>query len=198
MANNFNELVNQRKTYYNQLNSYQQYLEQQKQLEQEQAEKSKREEEKKNASFFERAAATVGDFLGQVGVGISKGIEGIVDTASGIVGAVGGLFDKDFQEQVKKNIAYDWTYNNIQNPLSKATKLSYINDASESAQNIIRGVPQTIGQLVPSIAANAVLPGAGMPTLITSAAGSGMEEAYNDGADYYAGFGYGSLVGAVE
>lgn len=198
MANNFNELVNQRKTYYNQLNSYQQYLEQQKQLEQEQAEKAKREEEKKNANFFERAAATVGDFLGQVGVGISKGIEGIVDTASGIVGAVGGLFDKDFQEQVKKNIAYDWTYNKIQNPLSKATKLSYINDASESAQNIIRGVPQTIGQLVPSIAANAVLPGSGMPTLIASAAGSGMEEAYNDGADYYAGFGYGSLVGAVE
>lgn len=198
MANNFNELVNQRKTYYNQLNSYQQYLEQQKQLEQEQAEKAKREEEKKNANFFERAAATVGDFLGQVGVGISKGIEGIVDTASGIVGAVGGLFDKDFQEQVKKNIAYDWTYNKIQNPLTKATKLSYINDASESAQNIIRGVPQTIGQLVPSIAANAVLPGSGMPTLIASAAGSGMEEAYNDGADYYAGFGYGSLVGAVE
>ena len=200
MQNNNNYIslqkqVEQKKTLNKQMTEYSNYLAQ---MEAEQKKQKQEEQARKNANFFERAAATVGDFLGQVGVGISKGIEGIVDTASGIVGAVGGLFDKDFQEQVKKNIAYDWTYNKIQNPLSKATKLSYINDASESAQNIIRGVPQTIGQLVPSIAANAVLPGSGMPTLIASAAGSGMEEAYNDGADYYAGFGYGSLVGAVE
>ncbi len=157
--------------------------------------KQKSEEVKRqNANFFERAGATVLDFFGQVGTGIAKGVEGVVDFGSGVVGAVGGLFDKDFQNQIKKNIGYDWTYNNISKPLADVTKVSYINDASQGVQNVIRGVPQTIGQILPAAATGP----ASLGMLMVSASGNGMEEAFKDGADYYSGLVYGSISGAVE
>lgn len=155
---------------------------------------AEQESSKANANFFERAWQTTVDFVGQVGVGVSKGLEGIIDFGSGIVGGIGGLFDKDFQEQVKKNIAYDWTYNNIQQPLADATQKSYINDASQGVQNVIRGVPNALGQIAPALLTGP----AALPTLMISSAGNGMEEAFADGADYYKGLLYGSVTGAVE
>lgn len=190
--------VEQKKTLNQQMIEYNNYITQmqarQAEIEKQQKLKEEEEQRRQNANFFERALATVGDFVGQIGVGISKGIEGIVDFGSGIVGAVGGLFDKNFQEQIKKNIAYDWTYNNIQAPLADLTKMSYINDASSGVQNIIRGVPQTIGQILPAVATGP----ASLGTLMGSAAGNGAEEAFKDGADYYSGLAYGSVTGAVE
>lgn len=189
MANNlsFNDLLKQKKEQKNQLELYNKQLQEQKQAQQAQ-------KEKENAGFFERLGQTIGDVVGQVGVGISKGIEGVVDFASGIVGGIGGLFDKDFQAQVKKNIEYDWTYNNIQKPLADATQYSYLNDASETVQNIVRGVPNAVGQMLPAIATGPVA----LPTLMASSAGSGIEEAFQDGANFNNGLLYGSIVGGVE
>lgn len=189
MANDFsfNDLVKQKKEYQQQLSQYSNLIKIQ---EQERIEKEKRE----NASFIERFGQTIGDVVGQIGVGVSKSIEGVVDFASGIVGGIGGIFDKDFQEQVKKNIEYDWTYNNIQKPLADATKYSYINDASETVQNIVRGVPNAVSQMLPAIATGPMA----LPTLMASSAGNGIEESFKDGADYNTGLLYGSIVGGVE
>ena len=177
------------------LKNYQKEIEKQQALEMQRLEQIEQaQKEKENASFIERFGQTIGDVVGQIGVGVSKSIEGGVDFASGIVGGIGGIFDKDFQEQVKKNIEYDWTYNNIQKPLADATKYSYINDASETVQNIVRGVPNAVGQMLPAIATGPMA----LPTLMVSSAGNGIEESFKDGADYNTGLLYGSIVGGVE
>lgn len=179
---------------YNEYLSYQNsILEEQRKLEEEER---KKEEKRQNAGFFTRVFSTVGDFAGQVISGVSKGLEGIYDLGAGIVGAIGGIFSSDFQEGVKNHIAYDWTTENIANPLNDAFNASYLNDGKLG--EIIQQVGSGIGQMLPSVAMNAVLPGSGLVTLGVSAAGSGMEEAYNDGANFGQGLLYGGLSGLTE
>ena len=59
---------------------------------------------KKEASTGEKIKDTTLDVLANLGTGISRSLEGIVDYGMGIVGGIGGIWDKDFQEKVRKNI----------------------------------------------------------------------------------------------
>ena len=162
-------------------------------------------------SALERGLLTAGDVVGNVATGLSKGIEGIWDLGAGVIGAVGGIFDEDFREDVKKHIAYDFTGRHIAAPLNQATEGSYLKDGG-----IVEGIAQGIGQMLPAVAVSLATAGIGtaagaaagtvakagqvasLATMGVSAAGSGTEEAYNDGADYYKGLGYGVASGAVE
>ena len=185
-------------------NSYQRALEEQ-QKEIEKAEtvaklKAAREkDEKENANFFVRAFSTVGDLVSNVVTGALKGLEGIYDLGAGLVGAVGGIFSKDFQNSVKDHIAYDFVGTHIGDPLQELTKYSYTNDGwfGQTLENIASGV----GQMLPAVAVN-LIPGVGqgvsMAMFASMAAGNATEEAYNDGASYWGGLGYGVASGAVE
>ena len=57
---------------------------------------------------------------------------------------------------------------------------------------------QSIGNMVPSIVSNLVVPGSGMAALFMSAAGSKMEEAMSQGYDFDQAFTAGVLSGAIE
>lgn len=60
------------------------------------------------ASPLVRGFATAGDVIGNVLTGAAKGLEGIVDLGASIVGAIGGIFDSNFQEDVKNFVEMDW------------------------------------------------------------------------------------------
>lgn len=151
---------------------------------------------KSNAGFLERVVETGGDFVGNVLSGAVKGLEGIYDFGASIVGGVGGIFDKDFQDRVKDHIAYDFTGNNITNPLNELFDDSYLNDSKIG--NFVENVASGVGQMLPSVAMNIVLPGSGMVTMGLSATGTGTEQAFNDGASYGQGMLYGAISGATE
>ena len=188
-------------------NLYQQYLTQKEEydrrVEQERLNALYEENKVKNQNFFVRAGHTIGDIAANVITGAVKGLEGIYDLGAGIVGAVGGIFDKGFQDDVKKHISYDWTMETFGNDWQEALKYSYTKNGG-----IVESVASGIGQMLPSVAVTIATGGAGAPaavsqmaslaTLGASAAGNSTEEAYKDGAGYYAGLGYGLASGAVE
>ena len=188
-------------------NLYQQYLTQKEEydrrVEQERLNALYEENKVKNQNFFVRAGHTIGDIAANVITGAVKGLEGIYDLGAGIVGAVGGIFDKGFQDDVKKHIAHDWTSEKIGNPLQEALKYSYLKEGG-----IIEGVASGIGQMLPAVAVSVATGGLGAPaamaqtasllTLGASAAGNSTEEAFNDDAGYYQGLGYGLVSGGVE
>ena len=188
--------------------SYSNYIEEQKKAATAQADAIRQaqideENEKKNQSFIVRGLSTIGDLAANVITGAVKGLEGIYDLGAGIVGGIGGIFDKDFQNSVQEHIAYDWTTETIGNPLQELTKYSYLKDGG-----IIESVASGVGQMLPAVAVTVVTGGLGAPaavaqgaslaTLGVSAAGNATEQAYNDGAGYWQGLGYGVASGAVE
>lgn len=188
--------------------SYSNYIEEQKKAATAQADAIRQaqideENEKKNQSFIVRGLSTIGDLAANVITGAVKGLEGIYDLGAGIVGGIGGIFDKDFQNSVQEHIAYDWTTETIGNPLQELTKYSYLEDGG-----IIESVASGVGQMLPAVAVTVVTGGLGAPaavaqgaslaTLGVSAAGNATEQAYNDGAGYWQGLGYGIASGAVE
>lgn len=169
--------------------------------------KQKREEkERQNANFFVRAVSTVGDLVSNVVTGALKSLEGIYDLGAGIVGAIGGIFDSDFQKSVQDHIAYDFFGTHIGQPLQNLTQYSFTNDGwlGQTIEQVASGV----GQMLPSVAVTVLTGGLGasatvsqiasLATLGVSAAGNSTEEAYNDGASYWGGLGYGVASGLVE
>lgn len=199
-AQSLRESRENRKLYYN-------YLNQKAALEREQQNQKidalQAEQEKANQSFLVRGLSTVGDIVANVLTGAVKGLEGIVDLGIGLVGGIGGIFDGDFQERAKNAIAYDWTGETFGNALQEALKYSYTTNGG-----IIENVASGIGQMLPSVVATVATAGAGAPaavaqaaslgTLGASAAGTSTEEAFREGADYWAGLGYGAASGLVE
>ena len=171
----------------------------------------RKEDEKDDSNFFIRSLSTIGDFFGNVVSGTVKGIEGIVDAGAGIVGAVGGIFSDDFKDDVQGFIKRDYTSEYVANPLNDLFDDSYLKDGG-----IVESVASAIGQMLPAVAVSIATAGVGtalgkaatvtasaaqkaaLATTAVSAAGSGTEAAYQDGAEYYAGLGYGTAVGAVE
>lgn len=161
------------------------------------------EQEKANQSFLVRGLSTVGDIVANILTGAVKGLEGIVDLGIGLVGGIGGIFDGDFQERAKNAIAYDWTGETFGNALQEALKYSYTTNGG-----IIENVASGIGQMLPSVVVSIATAGAGAPaavaqaaslaTLGVSAAGTSTEEAFQEGADYWVGLGYGAASGLVE
>ena len=173
-----------------------------------------REEKASEAGLGKVALHTVGDLAGNVITGAVKGLEGIYDLGAGVVGAVGGIFDRDFRERVKEHVAYDFTSENIGNPLNELTEHSALNDSKVGG--FIENVASGVGQMLPAVAVSLATAGIGtaaglaagtaakaaqvasLGTLTASAAGSGTEEAFGEGADYGKGLAYGAATGAIE
>lgn len=161
------------------------------------------ENERNSKGFLVRGLSTIGDLAANVLTGAIKGLEGIYDLGASIVGGVGGLFSQDFQDSVKEHVAYDWTGETIGNPLQELTKYSYTDNGG-----LIENVASGLGQMLPAVAVTIVTAGAGAPAMVAqgaslatlgaSAAGNSTEAAFNDGAGYWQGLGYGIASGAVE
>lgn len=200
--------------------SYSNYLRDKKALEEmQEAERQRQlEEESRNnsANFLVRGLSTIGDVVGNVLTGAVKGLEGIVDLGIAAVGAVGGIFSDDFQDTMRQAVSYDFTGEIVGNPLQEAMKYSYLENGG-----IVEQISSGIGQMLPAViatiatygayggfaagasaaeiaAAQAAAQTASLVTLGISAAGTSTEEAFNDGANYYAGLGYGVASGLVE
>ena len=150
-----------------------------------------------NGGTWQKILSTGGDIAGNVISGALKGIEGLYDFGASVVGGIGGLFDKEFQNRVKNHVSYDFVGENITKPLNVALKDSYLNDWGKFG-NFVQNVSNGVGQMLPSVAMNIVAPGSGLATLGLSATGNATESAFNDGAEYYRGLGYGAVSGAVE
>ena len=178
-------------------------------------EKAEREESE-NANFLVRGLSTIGDVVGNVLTGAVKGLEGIVDLGIGLVGAVGGIFSDDFQDTMRQAVSYDFAGEIVGNPLQEAMEYSYLENGG-----IVEQISSGIGQMLPAViatiatygayggfaagasaaqvaAAQAAAQTASLVTLGVSAAGTSTEEAFNEGANYYAGLGYGVASGLVE
>lgn len=140
-------------------------------------------------------AATIADVGGNVGLGMAKGIEGIMDAGS-TVGAWGArAIGADQAEQkirdfiVKDHFGDDGSFSDA---MVDAGSLL----GNGKAGDIIRGVSQGVGQMLPSVAVS-LIPGVGqagaLATLGLSADGGGVEEALSEGA----GLGRATLYGAA-
>lgn len=200
--------------------SYSNYLRDKKALEEmQEAERQRQlEEESRNnsANFLVRGLSTIGDVVGNVLTGAVKGLEGIVDLGIAAVGAVGGIFSDDFQDTMRQAVSYDFAGEIVGNPLQEAMKYSYLENGG-----IVEQISSGIGQMLPAViatiatygayggfaagasaaqiaAAQAAAQTASLVTLGVSAAGTSTEEAFNEGANYYAGLGYGVASGLVE
>lgn len=181
---------------------YKQYLKQKEQAEREQREQEiaayHAQKEKDSQNFLVKTFHTIGDVASNVITGAVKGLEGIYDLGAGVVGAVGGIFDSDFRDSVQQHIAYDWTSENIGNPLQELTKHSYLNDWGKFGETI-ENVASGVGQMLPAVAMNFVVPGSGIFVTGASAAGKGTESAFQEeGTNYYRGLLYGAASGGVE
>lgn len=185
-------------------------------LREEQLKQEREAQEIKNMSFLARGFSTIGDVVGNVLTGAVKGLEGIVDLGIGLVGAVGGIFSDDFQDTMRQAVSYDFAGEIVGNPLQEAMKYSYLENGG-----IVEQISSGIGQMLPAViatiatygayggfaagasaaqvaAAQAAAQTASLVTLGVSAAGTSTEEAFNEGANYYAGLGYGVASGLVE
>lgn len=179
-----------------------QQQEQQTRQEAEERERTERE----NQGFLLRSVSTLGDIVGNVLTGAAKGLEGVVDMGIGLAGALGGIFSENFRNSVKDVVEHDAAGEWFGKPLQELTKYSYTNDGKVG--EIIEDVAESVGQMLPAVAVSAATAGLGaapaaaqmasLGTLGVSAAGTGTESAFQDGADYYAGLGYGAASGAVE
>lgn len=172
-------------------------------------------EKKSQADTLTRVGNTAADVIGNILVGASKGVEGVVDFGANVTALFG---DDTYKEKIRKFVENNWTDENITKSeiFQSLTDDSYIKDASETVQNIAYGVSQGVGQMLPAIAlayatggastalgastgtAAALSQAASLGTMMVSAAGSATESAYTEGADYTQATTYGVLVGAVE
>lgn len=161
------------------------------------------EQEINNASVLNRSLSTMGDITFNLWKGLGKGLEGIVDIGASLIGGIGGIFDKNFKQKVKDFVATDYVGGFMDEKLGKYVQNSYLKEGG-----IIEGVAQGVGQMLPAVLVTVATGGAGAGTLATqaaslgtmavSAAGTSTEQAYQEGADYYKGLGYGIASGVVE
>lgn len=154
------------------------------------------EEEKRlqQMGLGKRVLHTVGDTLGTIGKGVSKGLEGMLDAGASIGANLSN--DQDMKDNLTRNIAYDRTgQSGTVKGIDEYTKGSYLNDTW------LEGAIQSVGEMLPSIALNAI-PGAGQvlstASFVASASGRGTEQALNEGATLEQATKYGITSGAVE
>lgn len=123
-------------------------------------------EQQNKANFGVRLGDTLGDVAKNTLDGMLKAGEGLLDFSAGAVGMFAGWFGN---EDLKQR-ASDWTARDLvgemwesgrQKGLDVDFEDSYINEMSETGQNIVRGVAQGVGQMLPMVAVTALTAGAG-------------------------------------
>lgn len=152
----------------------------------------------KSVNWGVETAATIADIGGDILLGATKGLEGVYDFFAGLVGGIGGWFNKDFQNDVKKHIEYDLAGAGNDYFEKGFTKYSALK--GNKAGEIIDGIFTGIGQMLPAVALSFLPGGAAIAatTMGVGAAGNATEDSFNDGASYGEGLLYGGTQGALE
>ena len=157
-------------------------------------EQQRLKEERENASIWEKIGATTADIFTEIGGGLLKGIEGIVDAAVSVAGWAGGLFGADTkwaEDIVKFDATNEWYYETFENDL---TKYSALNDAP-----IVKDILGGVGQMLPTIALSTIgLGWVGVAGTVAGAGGTGVEESLNEGANFNQAFAYGVTQAGIE
>lgn len=166
---------------------------------------------------------TVLDFAGDIIEGASKGIEGILDFGASLlasdVGYAVGIFnpavmmqkvfnEDKFSQKLENFAKKDLTGKSFGKLDDAVSKNSYINDLGQTGQNIVHGVGEGIGQMLPAVAVTVATAGAGAPAVVSQVAstatfavgagGNATEQALNEGASVNKAVAYGTLVGGTE
>ena len=156
-------------------------------------EQKRQQEEIENMSVWERIGVTIADFFTEIGGGVVKLFEGVVDAGAMIAGGIGSIFGADTkwaEDFVARDLTQEWWYSWEDD----FTKGSYLNDAP-----IVKDIARGIGQMLPTIALAPIgLGWVGIGGTIVSAGGTGAEEALNEGADFGEAFAYGTMQGGIE
>ena len=156
--------------------------------------------------FFGDLGETILGTVGDVGVGVGKGItrmgEGIVDLGSYGVAEVADRLGKDkYATNLRKKAIKDWTTNAWKKAEDKVDKYSILGNKSDG---VTEGLGQVLAILGTGGLAGAAGAGAGVAAAITTGAtglssmGSGMSEAYRSGATDKEAFTYGAIAGTAE
>ena len=150
-----------------------------------------------DAGFLEKTGETVLDVFGNILSGASKALEGVFDLGISGVGAVAGIFDKGVRDEMRRWVEYDVTGQHVSANFDRWSDDSILNNskAGQVTENVLRGV----GQMLPTVLLSLATGGAAATVMLgASAAGNATEEAWNEGADYYSGLGYGLVTGGIE
>lgn len=144
--------------------------------------------------------STTDDIKAQVGTGMAKSVEGILD-AGATAGAWGArILGADRAEKAITDwIADDHIGDGSEYADYYTKKGSILGDGAGG--EIVRGVSQGVGQMLPSVAVS-LIPGVGqagaLATLGLSAGGGGVEEALSEGAGLGRATLYGAAVAGTE
>lgn len=191
---------------------------------------------------FTRARATYYDFMREVAKGFGGVGEGIVDFGAMTIGTVADLVgNKELSQQMQDfikpdyvNQFYDelmpmqWIDKQFGTNTYKMAKdyfdVSYINELDDNTQQIVRGVGQSLGQVLPMIITYGMASGAtqagalskgatlaqamsqgrkignlaSMGLILTSASGRAGSKALNEGANMSNAYAYGVASGLLE
>lgn len=135
-----------------------------------------------DADVGERIGDTLGDVAKNTLDGMLKAGEGLLDFGASTVGVIAGWFGNDDLKQR----ATDWSARDLvgemwdsgrQNGLDVDFEDSYINDLSETGQNIVRGVAQGVGQMLPMVAVTLATGGTGTALATAGKIGAGAAKA---------------------
>ena len=164
---------------------------------------SKRDEieDYNNAPWWKKIFSSIGLGISKFAEGLLGAVESIGDACVSLVGFVGGIFSKDFQNACGEIVKFD-AAGTVMSPLNNYfDKYSYFSKDSTAA-NIIKGVGTAVGYVaiaaatggatgLSSITANTIVAGVG-------GLGSGTEQGLLEGKSYNEAFAYGVKRGATD
>lgn len=156
--------------------------------------------------FFGDLAQTTAGTLGDIGVGVGKGLtrlgEGIVDLGNyGVAGVADAIGKDKWADKTRKKAQKDWTSNAWKKPETFVDKYSVLGNKADA---ITEGLGQVGGIILTGGIAGALGAGGAAVTGITtgvtglSSMGSGMSEAYQNKATDKEAFTYGAIAGTAE
>ena len=177
------------------------------------------EEERKRAL---KTAAYTGESMLR---GIDRGLHGVVNTGLSSISAllnqltketegvrlngrgeiipgstekVGYALPERARNLISKDVENLRALRNVEGQIEEERRFQEKYQGLSPEERVLGDVTGTIGQMLPSVLANTVLPGSGLPTIALSAAGNGIKQALSEGATEEEALLYGSLSGALE
>lgn len=159
-----------------------------------------RNEKKEEGNFFSKIGSTIGDVATNIGRGFLNTVEGAVDLGRYGVAGVADFFGADkYANDVRERAKQDTTSLILKPADDLYNKHSVLKEGG-----IVEGVAQGIGNVGAMLGGGALLGKAStvgkyVPTTsLISGAGSGMTEAYNNGATDGQAVAYGAMSGLTE
>lgn len=151
-----------------------------------------------NSSWLTRTFASMGSFVGHLVEGFAKGFEGIVDLFASAEGAIAGIWDKNFEQEVKEFVGRDLVGESFGESLRDFDAKYTIMDKSLFGE-VLSGLATAAGQLT-----WAFVPVVGQGIYWSSMVGNGTEQAIqiendtNQNTNMFNALLFGATIGGIE